>query len=181
MTTHGFRRHGPKKPYIFIQKSSFRSLLLELPLHLTGTDHLDFEAASCLMESLCNLNHIVRMLPVQKASTPQNGCFCFAVNQVINAGIPDRLRKVTPFVAPIMEKAEFCIIPRGIGTGAEHICLPPRRIVIMPLEKSRYIFQNRISSFQRSLGISEKQFGLFAVFLCLTLWKGTCYQNIQII
>ena len=102
MTTHGFRRHGPKKPYIFIQKSSFRSLLLELPLHLTGTDHLDFEAASCLMESLCNLNHIVRMLPVQKASTPQNGCFCFAVNQVINAGIPDRLRKVTPFVAPIM-------------------------------------------------------------------------------
>ena len=62
-----------------------------------GTDHLDFEAASCLMESLCNLNHIVRMLPVQKASTPQNGCFCFAVNQVINAGIPDRLRKVTPF------------------------------------------------------------------------------------
>ena len=70
MTAHGFRRHGTKKPYIFTQKSSFRSLSLELLLHLTGTDHLDFEAASCITESLCNLNHIVRMLPFQKASTP---------------------------------------------------------------------------------------------------------------
>lgn len=50
----------------------------------------------------------------------------------------------------------------------------------MPLEKSQYIFQNRISSFQRSLGISEKKFGLFAVFLCLTLRKGTNYQHVQI-
>ena len=147
MTAHGFRRHGTKKPYIFTQKSSFRSLPLELLFHLTSTDHLDCEAASCLMESLCNLNHIVRMLPVEKASTPQNGRFCFAVNQVINAGISYCLREVAPFIAPIMEKAEFGIVPRSIGAGTEHICFLPRRIASVPVEKSFWIFEKRISCF----------------------------------
>ena len=103
MTAHSFRRHGTKEHHIFTQKSSFRSLPLELLLHLTSTDHLNFKAASCIAEHLCGLDHIVRVLPANKASTPQNGCLFFAINQVIYTGIPYRLRKVAPFITPIME------------------------------------------------------------------------------
>ncbi len=111
---------------MLVSKSPASDANCEPRLHFAGADHLDPEAAARVSEPSCDLNHIIRVLPVQIASAPQDGRLFLAVDQRVHIRIPYRLREIAPFIASPAKKPEFRVISRRKSTGAEHIGLPPR-------------------------------------------------------